>query len=62
MKKFIFTFILLYTFSLLLTARPVFAVENDLGLWAPTYIYLPINDKFRANLEINPRIQKILDT
>lgn len=34
-----------------------YAVENDLGLWVPTYIYLPINNKFRTNLEINPRIQ-----
>ena len=36
----------------------LYAVENDLGLWAPTYIRLPINDKVITNLEINPRIQK----
>ena len=34
------------------------AVENDLGLWAPVYIKLPITEKIKANLEINPRIQK----
>ena len=35
-----------------------FAMENDLGLWVPVYISLPVNKKFRANLEINPRIQE----
>lgn len=38
--------------------QQVFALENDLGLWSSTYISLPINKKFKANLEINPRIQK----
>ena len=58
MKKFIYISIIFLTCQFLFTAVPSFAVENDLGLWAPTYIYLPINNKFRANLEINPRIQK----
>ena len=33
------------------------AVENDLGLWAPVWITLPINKKVSSLLEISPRTQ-----
>ena len=33
------------------------AVENDLGLWTPVFITLPINKRFSSQLEINPRLQ-----
>ncbi len=34
-----------------------YAVENDLGLWAPIYLELPINKKVESRLEINTRLQ-----
>lgn len=34
------------------------AVENDLGLWTPVYIKLPVAEKIITQLEINPRIQE----
>lgn len=34
------------------------AVENDLGLWTPVYIKLPVTEKIITQLEINPRIQE----
>ncbi len=37
---------------------PVLAVENDLGLWTPIYIKLPVTEKIITQLEINPRIQE----
>lgn len=33
------------------------AVENDLGLWTPIWITLPINEKVSSQLEISPRLQ-----
>ena len=33
------------------------AVENDLGLWTPVWITLPINEKISGQLEISPRLQ-----
>ena len=33
------------------------AIENDLGLWTPVFITLPINKKVSNQLEINPRLQ-----
>ena len=58
MKKVIYISIIFLTCQFCFTAIPSFAVYNDPGLWAPTYILLPVNDKFKVNLEINPRIQK----
>ena len=58
MKKVIYISIIFLTCQFCFTARPSYAVYNDPGLWAPTYILLPINNKFKANLEISPRIQK----
>ena len=58
MKKFIYIFIIFLACQFYFTAIPSLAVYNDPGLWAPTYILLPVNDKFKVNLEINPRIQK----
>ena len=40
------------------TNNYAFALENDLGLWSPVYISLPVNKKFKTSLEINPRIQE----
>ena len=37
--------------------QSVLAIENDLGLWTPVLITLPINKKFSSQLEINPRSQ-----
>ena len=58
MKQLIYIFSVLIIFLLWSASRPVLAVENDLGLWTPVYIKLPINDKIKTSLEINPRIQK----
>lgn len=33
-------------------------LEDDLGLWSPVYIYIPISEKVKGNFEINPRIQE----
>ena len=33
-------------------------LEDDLGLWAPVYIKMPLTEKIKSNLEINPRIQE----
>ena len=33
------------------------AVENDLGLWTPVWITLPVNEKISTQLEISPRSQ-----
>ena len=50
--------------SILLTMLLVFisncpckAIENDLGLWTPVWITLPINKKLSGSLEISPRSQ-----
>lgn len=48
----IFSIILLILFSF-----PALAVENDFGLWVPTYINLPITEKVKSQLEVTPRIQ-----
>ncbi len=36
---------------------PALAIENDFGLWVPTYINLPITEKVKSQLEVNSRIQ-----
>ena len=53
-----------YLISVLLTVLLTFlpnysckAVENDLGLWVPVWITLPINEKVSGQLEISPRLQ-----
>lgn len=56
-KKTSFVFIIIFCIFLLSTITAI-AVENDLGLWAPVYIYTPITDKIHSYLEINPRIQE----
>ena len=33
-------------------------LEDDLGLWSPIYLNIPITEKIKVNFEINPRIQK----
>lgn len=43
---------------LLITPAKVFAIDNDLGLWTPVYIKLPITEKIKSQLGINPRIQR----
>ncbi len=35
-------------------------LEDDFGIWSPVYIRLPINKKFRTELEVNPRIEENL--
>jgi len=50
--------VLLIVFVFLVNSFPAFALENDLGLWTPVYIKLPVTEKFKAQLEINPRIQE----
>ena len=46
--------IILLTF---INSGPCKAVENDLGLWAPVWITLPVNKKVSSLLEISPRSQ-----
>lgn len=53
-KSLILFFVVLCNLILL----PVMAVENDLGLWTPVYIKLPVTEKVITQLEINPRIQE----
>lgn len=46
---------------IILSCQPSFAdsdLENDLGLWTPVYIKLPVTEKIITQLEINPRIQE----
>lgn len=33
-------------------------LQDDLGLWAPIYLQLPITEKVKGSFEVNPRIQK----
>jgi hypothetical protein len=56
MKKLFFIFVI--TTVLTLFPGATYAVENDLGLWTPVYIKLPVTDRFISQLEINPRIQE----
>ena len=37
---------------------PAMAIENDLGLWAPVYLKIPVTEKVKVNFEVNPRIQE----
>lgn len=43
---------------LLFSILPTNALENDLGLWAPIYLKVPVTEKLKANFEVNPRIQE----
>ena len=52
-KKYLLLTLVLISFNYL----PCKAVENDLGLWTPTWITLPINKKVSSLLEISPRSQ-----
>ena len=58
MKQITYIFCAVLICILSISTNYALAVDNDLGLWAPVYLKLPINDKFKANLEINSRIQK----
>ena len=50
--------ILLVSISLSgLITIPAIAVENDLGLWAPIWVTLPVTKKIGTLLEISPRTQ-----
>lgn len=48
-----FALVLILSFSV----HSAFAVENDLGLWVPEWITLPVTDKWSATLETSPRFQ-----
>ena len=48
---------LLIILLVFISSCPCKAVENDLGLWTPVFITLPINKKVSSQLEINPRLQ-----
>jgi hypothetical protein len=50
--------LLILTTIFLINSFPAFALENDLGLWTPVYIKLPVTKKLQTQLEINPRIQE----
>lgn len=53
--------ICIVTILIVLSCQPSFAgsdLENDLGLWTPVYIKLPVTEKIITQLEINPRIQE----
>ena len=50
-------YLLLMILLILISSCPCKAVENDLGLWTPVLITLPLNEKFSSQLEINPRLQ-----
>lgn len=52
-KWYLILILLLINFS----ALKAIAVENDLGLWTPVWITLPINEKVSSLLEISPRNQ-----
>ena len=45
------------TLLVFISSCPCKAVGNDLGLWTPVWITLPINEKFSSQLEISPRLQ-----
>ena len=49
--------LLLIILLIFISICPCKAVENDLGLWTPVFITLPINKKVSSSLEINPRTQ-----
>ena len=53
--------ICIVTILIILSCQPSFAgsnLKNDLGLWTPVYIKLPVTEKIITQLEINPRIQE----
>ena len=53
--------ICIVTILIVLLCQPSFAssdLGNDLGLWTPVYIQLPVTKKIITQLEINPRIQE----
>ena len=50
-------YLLLMILLVFIISYPCKAVQNDLGLWTPVFITLPINEKVSSQLEINPRIQ-----
>ena len=57
MKKINYFFILFIINLIWLNGNPAFAIQNDLGLWIPEWITLPVTDKWSTTLETSPRFQ-----
>ena len=56
-------FLLVYSLIVLVLVFPKASFADpylidDLGLWSPVYIKLPVNEKIKLNFEANPRIQE----
>lgn len=57
MKRILYLFIILAFLFEFTSSSPSLAVENELGLWIPEWITVPLTDKWGAVIETSPRLQ-----